>query len=79
MMKQIKDFEKLLAILCEINNRLCDISITLQTSILLNNSDLDKKKEGHNFLADFFDVQKTKYHNPEDLSYPYNPLTGKAR
>ena len=45
MMKQIKDFEKLLAILCEINNRLCDISITLQTSILLNNSDLDKKKE----------------------------------
>lgn len=67
--------EKLLSVLCEINNRLSDIAISLQAMSLMNTS-IDRREEAYNFLAGFLDVQKVKYLNSENPVFPYNPMTG---
>lgn len=43
--------EKLLSILCEINNRLNDIALTLQVIGLMNAS-IDRRENGYNFLSE---------------------------
>ena len=67
--------DRMLTILCEINNRLNDIALTLQTIGLMETS-VDSKQELYKFLCGFLDVQKLKYRSLERLSMPYNPLTG---
>lgn len=68
--------EKLLSVLCEINNRLSDIAISLQVMSLMNMS-LDRREEAYKFLAGFLDVQKVKYLDSEKPVFPYNPMTGR--
>ena len=68
--------EKLLSILCEINNRLSDIAISLQVIGLMNAS-LDHREDAYKFLCDFLDVQKIKYRDKKHLTEPYNNLTGR--
>lgn len=68
--------EKFLKILCEINNRLNDIALSLQVIGLMNTS-VDSKKNCYEFLGDFLEVQKKKYRDSEHLTMPYNHLTGR--
>ncbi len=69
--------EKILSVLCEINNRLSDIAISLQVMSLMNMS-LDRREEAYKFLAGFLDVQKVKYLSSDDPVFPYNPMTGQS-
>ena len=68
--------EKMLTVLCEINNRLNDIAITLQVMSLMNTS-IDKRDECYKFLSNFLEVQKCKYVMRDAPAFPYNPVTGR--
>ena len=67
---------QLITILCEINNRLSDIALSLQTIGLMNTS-IKNKENLYSFLCEFAETQKMKYRDSEHLTNPYNHLTGK--
>lgn len=67
--------ERLIKILCEINNRLSDIAISLQVMSLMNAS-IDQREEAYKFLVEFLDVQKMKYLDSKNPVFPYSSMTG---